>query len=626
MKASLLAALSAAWLLGAGQPARVIVVSLDGLGHQTLTADPVAQELTVLHWMLRHGAAAQGMRAHFPSTTANSHAALFTGAWGDVSGISSNTMPVTPRAEHTAFERRIGYRSDGLRAEPLWVAAARQGVRVVAQQVTQAFPFSPQSVGAGLKMAPVVANGYQTRLLAKELFLHRKDVTPEACSQRLLSRRPPLCFSWKTGTAQLHGALIARAATYDTLTVRTAAAAAVEAHLAPLETEPPRRRPLARHFSPGLFFELDATPVVAYFRLFEAAPDGSDFFFFQTPLHEFGLYDGTAQTPNVLAQLLLHAGGFVGNAPGAQMTRAPFALGTPLWKGGDGAAERRYLEIVELVVRQAARHSEWLWRHYQPRLLIGYFSYPDEMDHEWKGLAARDPRYQALRRWGYAIVNRGAGHIAALRQPKDHLLFVSDHGMAVVDRQVLVNVALRKAGLIAAGATGKLDEARTAIIHNRNCLLVNTTEWKGGIVPLAQREAILLRAETALRTIRDPETGTAVVTRFFGPDAAPHFGFGGPSGSDACIDYAPGYEGVDRIGANEEPTVVPMDPPLGYHGFNPDREEMKAILLGVGPRLNAGLRWQGIRSIDVARLIAGLLHIDPPSNSQGIEIIEPETN
>lgn len=111
---------------------RVFLISLDGMGHQLFTTDPVAKKLRTLHRLSREGAMAEGgIRPAYPSTTGNSHAALWTGAYGDINGIHANATPIAPRAEHTAFERNIGFRSDSLRAEPIWVTAARQGVSVV---------------------------------------------------------------------------------------------------------------------------------------------------------------------------------------------------------------------------------------------------------------------------------------------------------------------------------------------------------------------------------------------------------------------------------------------------------------------------------------------------------------
>ena len=107
---------------------RVFLISLDGLGYEAFHSDPAASELTAVRKIAAEGVEARGMTSHFPSTTANGHAAIWTGMWGDRNGISGNSMPALKRAEHTFLERVNGYRSDALRGQPLWVTAASSGL------------------------------------------------------------------------------------------------------------------------------------------------------------------------------------------------------------------------------------------------------------------------------------------------------------------------------------------------------------------------------------------------------------------------------------------------------------------------------------------------------------------
>ena len=595
--------------------ARVLLVSLDGLGWDAFTHDPAAAELTALRALARRGVEAEGVRPHFPSTTSNSHAALFTGAWGDVNGIIANSMPAARGTNHTAFERVNGYRSDGLRAEPLWVAAGRQGVPTVALQVTQAYPFSLQSVGANLPVAPVVANGYQTRLIAPGAVIRAGDVRAEPCPAAAPGDR---CFQWNAGPVKLHGRLQRRRGAYRSIAVSAEGGdAAVVAEVAPTETEQAGARDLARRFSDGLYLAQvpESSAAVLYFRLFECAGDGSAFLLYQSPIHEFGIHYGSADGRALAARLLREAGGFIGNGPESAITHGPFQLGTPLWKGGSGAAERRYLEVCELVTRQAIRHARWLLDRYQPELFIGYLNFPDETEHAWKGAAAVHPGYAVLRRWGYAIVNSYAKFYVSAARPEDHLIFVSDHGMTAIAADVAVNAALREADLLDVDRDGKPDPARTRAVELRNCILLNTTEWQGGIVAPSQRPAAIAAVERVLRQIRDPATGESLIARIYdSPEDAARFGYGGPNGADFCFDYRPGYAG---IAATDPPLVRPRALPGGEHGFDPTRADMQAILIGAGPRLPAGTKWSGVRSIDVAPLIADLLGIAPPRDARG---------
>ncbi|HYZ85037.1 MAG TPA: alkaline phosphatase family protein [Bryobacteraceae bacterium] len=592
--------------------ARVILISLDGLGHEALTSDPAAQELTALKAIARKGVQADGLTPAFPSTTANSHAAIFTGAWGNINGITSNYVPLAPKSEHTAFERVIGYRSDQLRAEPLWVAAARQGIRTVAVQVTQAYPFRPLNTGTNLETPPVVVNGYQTKMIAGHRVLRAKDVQFEACPAG--SKPKAKCFQWKAGPIVFRGVLDCESNAGITITAGNSKSRVVARH-EPLETEPPHKRELARHFSDGLVLDNvpDSTPAVVYFRLFELETDGKDFLLYQTPIHELGIHHGSEPPNEIVTALMREAGGFIGNGPPG-LVREPFLLGTPLWKGGDGSAERRHLEIAELITRQSIRHAEWFLKRYRPELFLGYLNHPDEFEHSWKGLSATNPKYTEFRRWGYVMVNRLVESYAAQTRPEDHLLFVSDHGMTSVTHEVAINAALREAGLLEVNDKGEPDPARTQAMHIRNCILLNTADWKGGIVPLAHRTAVVDQVKKTLLGIKD-HSGNPVITRIYDTaEDASRFGYGGPNGSDLCFVYQPGYTGND---SSSPPVIRKLDAAVGYHGFDPTRPSMKAILVGQGPRLRAGVKLKDVRSIDIAPLVSDILGIEKPKQAVG---------
>jgi predicted AlkP superfamily phosphohydrolase/phosphomutase len=598
--------------LAAPLSARVLLISLDGMGQQFLTEDPLSRELTSLHTFAKKGVQASGVRSHFPSTTAN---ALWTGTWGDVNGIGGNSIPKLPRGQHQITDRLIGYRSDGLEAEPIWVTAARHGIRAVGQQVTQAYPFTERSVGsADLKVPPVVINGYQTRLLADHAALRRADMKEEACPASLPpSRRAPRCFTWTAGPIVLHGALLAPDGAYTVFMIRAdGGETPVQAALASTESDAPRKRELARYFSRGLFLPAvaDAGPAVLYFRLFEAVPDGSDFLLYETPLHELGVY------PEALrASLLRDAGGFIGNGPGRLLREGKLGAGA-------GVGERRYLEAIELLTSLSLSHTRWLLRHQEPELFAGYLPYPDETEHLWKGLSVLNPSYNEYRRWAYIVVNRYVEALLALRRSGDDMIFVSDHGMTPVHRQVHVNGALLQAGLLSLDSNGKIDPLRTQVIATQNCLLVNTMDWKDGSVSPQHVESVKEQAAQALLGIRDPETGKPVITEIYNSAAdAQRFGFGGPGGPQLCYDYAPGYAGVDSTAV---PLVQNIKIPVGQHGFAPTRPDMQAIFIAGGPRFPHGRRWPEMRLIDIAPLVSKLLGIEAPAQSSE-KVLLPDT-
>lgn len=534
---------------------RVVLVSLDGLGAQTFFSDPVAAELATLSSCARRGAAARGVQPAFPSTTANSHASLWTGCYGDVNHITANAPPVLPRARHLATERGNGFRAGQLAAETIWVAAARAGVPAVAHQPTQGFPFTAFNAAPGA----VTVNGYQTRRLAPHALW-----TP--ASGR---RQPDGSWLFDHGPAVFRVRLQRRAVAVSL----EPSGPSVAVPFAPAENEPPRSRPLARHFSPALV--LDApVPAALHFRLFSLGAE--NFRLYVTPWHELA---SSVPLPGIFGE----AGGFIANGPTALLE-------------DNRISPPEYLEAAELVIRQMTRHAAWLDAHFHPRFLQSYLPFPDEFDHMWLPAALDgDRRTREWRRWGYAALDRGAAGFARLARSGDYLLWVSDHGMTPIRRLISIPAALERAGLA----------SRVSYVYNS--ILVNTADWLNGAVPLAGRAAVVEEARRALAALPG-------IAAFFTPEQdGARFGIGGPAAGDLYFDFAPGYAASARAGG----PLVSEIRPRGMHGFLPTRPDMLAICILSGPRIPPGARWPLLRTIDIAPLAAGLLGIPPPAGARG---------
>lgn len=566
---------------------RVLVIGLDGFGYRALTRDEATRDMPALRSVIARGVAAP-MRTAFPSTTANSHIALATGAWGDINGKHANSHAVLPRAEHTSFERTNGFRADGLLAEPVWVTAARKGLPAAAVNFVPTYPFLPAIAPSGLPLT--VINNYQTRKVLPNRLLTEKDMREQPCAQGLR------CFAWEEGG--LHFTIALAPSGYADVAL-AGASQTVRAWPKPLESDPPLNRPLARHFSDGLRLR-EPVPTVVYFRLFSLSADRRSFTLLRTCAQELGVFD--ARDAELRGRLLAEAGGVVDNGS---------ELGSPL----DDTSLRRTLELDELAIRQQGRLQDWVWRNRKPRLQLGYFSYPDHADHAWLGLSAANPRIAFARRWVYTALDRALKPLIGSISARDSVVFVSDHGMGPVQKHVRPYLPLEHAGLVARTANGELDTRRSKVSLLYNCLLVNTVDWKGGIVPAAERDSIVKLAARALAELRDPETHQPVFGGFYStPERKAALGFGGPAGADLCMDPAPGY----YLNASfNGPVVETLKRPTGQHGGSPLREDMRSIFVAAGPRLRFPNGLARMRAIDVAPLVSALLGIAPPAQAAG---------
>jgi hypothetical protein len=207
---------------------RAILASFDSFSERRMLESLPADRTPAIRRLFSAGACAAFARAAFPSLTAPGHASLWTGAYGDVSGIAGNDQPRLPQHEHTLLERISGFSYAALRAEPIWVTAGRAGIPVVGHHVTQA-PFAPgypailsppddsllalRRTAARALAAPHVAvlNGYNRQLAGDTILTHREAPPRPARGWRaidaLRSSVPPLEISWTTGADSLFGLL-----------------------------------------------------------------------------------------------------------------------------------------------------------------------------------------------------------------------------------------------------------------------------------------------------------------------------------------------------------------------------------------------------------------------------------
>jgi predicted AlkP superfamily phosphohydrolase/phosphomutase len=544
---------------------RLIVVTLDGLGHEIVTTDPVAAELSVLRETIAAGAFADGMRATWPALTAVSHASIWTGAGPEVNGVAFNNPPAVPRSEHRVDESTVGFQGTRLLAEPFWVAAGRQGIKALAYQPTQGFPFTSVNTGPGA----TVINSYQTRMLAPYAVFQGADV----------AWAPDGGFTFR------HGTRVYRASVRPgMLEIGLAGARGVLVPLARAEQEPPRKRELARHFRALL---LDGAETGVFFRLFEFDGGKRRLRLLASAALEIGWHDGTSRRVDEVRAMIGACGPALGNGA------------TTLLSAGT-ITEAEYLETAELAIRQLTRQAAWAGRRLEPRLALGYLPYPDEFDHEWIALArASVGRFAEFRRWGYVALNRGMEAYRELAGAGDWLLWASDHGMAEIKKSVSIAEAMANAGL----------ETSTRVLYNS--IVVNTADWKDGLVAPHRKAGVIQRARNALEGLRDPESGMPVVTRIVAAgEEAPACEACG----DLYFDMAPGYRSSP---SRDSRIVKTLEMPEGAHGFAPARKDMLAVFAARGPGIPAGSIVREMRTIDIAPMICGLLGIEAPRQSRG---------
>jgi hypothetical protein len=616
---------------------RGILVSFDSFSEERMRASLPADAVPAIRRLFSAGACAAYAQPAFPSLTAPGHASLWTGAYGDVTGIAANAQPRLPWNAHTLLESVSGFGFQALRAEPLWVTAGRSGVSVVGHHVTQApgppgYPavieppddalLARRSESARFMAEPHVAvlNGYNRTLAGDSVLTERSAAPAPARGWRNLDALgptvPPLEIAWRTGADSLF-ALLHGPRAYDRILVARVrdAAAGVRAIAAPPDTAPIAGRPLARFYSDPLPLTAEGGPARLVVRLFALAPDGSRFELFLPEAHVI-----EANHPGLAAAYAEAVGGWEGNAASGLLRRGDF--GRTLANGGDGSAEARWLDGAEYATRQSIRGADWSWRTRRARLLLDYFSLGDETDHMLYGVVSPDgpPRDPALvaaagkvRTRAWQLVDRRLAALQALvAGDSAALLLVSgDHGMRTTWRAFRINVALADAGLLAIDGNRIALDRTQALSPNGAWINVNDTRHRGGIVPPDSTDAVAARVMAALRDVRGTE-GEPVVTGAWTAAELDSLGAGGPAGGDVYFELGPGYYASRDLRG----PVTSMGAVMASHGFLSTAPDMHTVLCAFGDAA-APRRTGPARTIDAAPTIAEWIGMPAPRDARG---------
>lgn len=618
----ILACLSPAAVNGQSAP-KAIVLAWDGTVPAFVHDMLREGKLPNLAKLIEGGSLADDVMPGFPSLTAPGFASLWTGAPPRATGISGNRQPRLPSNEFTILDSSIGFTPALLRAEPLWATAQRAGRKVVTI-------YAPS---AGEKTDSAVHLQSYTGIVGRDGVVSGRSFKPRpAASWENVppSALPPLEISFTIAGSRILGLLIDDPADpqegYDTLLISNSHDGKdIQAKLKAAAPGPGGELfwsgPVDIHTNAGQI-------AIVYLRLFDLKSDGSDFFlYFTRPTRPL-----TTVQPEMLQDASPSIKAFVGN--GANVLYMQGTLGPPLFKGGDGTAERRYLETVTFVQHQLMETARWAIEHFPWDVFIAYTPYPDEAEHLWRGyletkLSSYRPEIAARLRPFLETVYKTSddflGVLMNLRPDNTIMALVSDHGMDGVDKLLAINKVLAQAELLGLDEQHRVNLAQTKVLYpsfNNGYLLINSTERKNGVVSAGEREEIVRRTREALLEIRDG--GRQVVTDVYDAETeGGSLGISGDGGGDLYIDLLPGYELDTKLNAAE---VITKREPHGTHGFNPSRPSMHTLMVFNGPGIKAGARLNDVRIIDFAPTLTHALDLPAPRDAWGRVIDEAFTD
>lgn len=606
---------------GQAAPHRAILVSFDGFSEQRFREYADSASAPHVWTMFRTGVCAESVRPAFPSVTPTGHASIWTGAYANVNGVAAQSNGMLPVTVTSILDWTDGYKATSLRAEPIWIAAARQGKTVYSHMATQ----SPQPPTYMPVVRPIPsldsarARGIAT--MAMPTISALNVYNEQIAAARVI--RSPSESSWAFGAEgdSLHATV--RDDSTMVVQLNSDRERSVEVRLAPTDTAPIRGRPLARFFSKPLRVDLRRNRTTfVYFRLFELSHDHASFLLYASEARVI-----QANHPDVADSYNAEVQGVPGNGGTKLLEHGDFGPRVPY--AGTGIAEFRYFETAELVTRQFMRGSAWGWKTDHADLTTDYLPYPDEALHTFLGFASpetpgvsaagRDNAKRMLKR-AYSLVDVYLEQLEsfAANDPGMRIFVTGEHGMRPAWMSFRPNVVLAQAGLLAADTAGAINLRRTrAAATFGGWVAVNRATRKSGVVPADSVEPILARVAAALLAVRD-SSGKPVVTRVFRANTVEgdSLGIGGPVGGDLYWSLAPGYY---WSAAATGPAIVPLPFPQGEHGFPSIDRDMHPALCILGPAKPQ--RIGEVRSIDIAPSVAEWLGIAPPEDARGRSVL-----
>lgn len=574
---------------------------------------------------------------NWPSLTAAGHAAVFTGAYGNVNGITGNGVPLAPFDEHAIGEDTTsGFSADNLLAEPAWVAAARQGRDVAALSVTQTSPFDMFTSEDYVSSQGARAFGdYSDRLFivdpygavqasagiirASEGGIEVTE-TDAADWSNLPGEGPYRAFTLGEGDGALQGLLLAdEAGTFNAMALSNERdyATATVLSAAPFANT-------TEHVSAPVRLTLGEDSGFTRLRLGSVTADGSDFELWHSALSDL---EGNLTDPSLLEPLQRVAGSVAGNG----VYLPPFPEAPPLPNG--------YGEMAFVVNEWFFSGLTWAIERDMADVYASYSPYPDEWFHNFYGyLVGEVPGANAAletKAWSYAeaILGNLDMHLGRIMdtlttngRPWNIVMF-TDHGFNAASKVVYPNRILTEAGLLTLDDEGVPVSDETLALYgfeSAGGVHINTVAGLpdhngqlGGVVTAADYDGVVEQVRAAFLGARDPESGEPVITKVYSADGQTENGLGGPHGADLYLELAPGY--YWNSDAESGPIVDALEPfTTGIHGVPTlDNDTILGYAVLGGDGFADGVVTEEARSIALTPTALRAVGLEPPADATG---------
>jgi len=607
---------------------KVVILSIDA-ARADITYELASEgKLPGFKRIMDEGVYAEGMIVSFPSATAVSHAVISTGAPPMITGITGNKihllgMPV--------YKSVAGFDGSYLKAEPLWIAADRQGLKAV----VAAFPQSTPTAWKDVINNSVLFNPYDSFIWPISYStLYTTNASIPAATYIELTQ----AVNW-SNLESLGSVYVAYEASIklgddtwwllvydsngDNLVDKVA--------IVPLEKDASKALAVLSEgqWSPPLNTTItyqNVTYVIAP-RFKAIKIDVDDFRLYRSLMRPLNSpkawYSDEELAREVWNNVVVEVG---------MITDGDWWALTHGW-----IDEETYMETVHFTNEFFKKFTEYLLKHTDWDLLMSYTPIIDNVYHQFLGLIDPEMPYtdnetiekywtyiEQAHIWADEIVQTILNNVDL---DKTVVIVISDHGQWSVKKYVKINSILYIAGLIAIDEEGNVIWNQTKAWYvGYNQIFVNLQgREEGGVVPPEEYWDVVYAIKRALTEVVDPETGEPVFSLVIDREEGYGLGLSGERAGDVIFSLRPGYAasgGAPKIVDGEVvifEDAIPLKTAIGWHGDLPYYKELHAIFGAVGANIVHG-KLGIIRSTDIAPTVATLLGIDPPKDSVGIAL------
>lgn len=292
-------------------------------------------------------------------------------------------------------------------------------------------------------------------------------------------------------------------------------------------------------------------------------------------------------------------------------------------------SEEEFLHMLERASLWRAQVSGWVFKTYQPDLLMTWQNNLDSAGHAFFLQDPRQPGYSEEKTHSFIDYYQRAAIAAdqALDTMLDvidlettTLLMVADHGMAPIHTSVYVNTILEKAGLL------KLDNRNYVVVDQSKAFAVcsggsvnvyiNLADYQvDGFVSNEEYPQVQAQVIDLLSSLTDPENGEQVFSRILSRQDLETVHLNHSHSGDVFAQAQPGYA-LDCWRGKD--TIFDKVEYYGQHGYESSLIEMQGLFIATGvgvPR--SGEVIPPMRLIDIAPTIAALLNFNPDPRIDG---------